>query len=328
MSAFVLHPAQGKQAGDPFGYVQFIHAATDVGAVDIRVDGGVILSEMAYRTASEFEPLAHGPHSVTLFRHGEQEALARLELSIEGGNRNVVVALGTRHDIELVLRKNVRAAASTNRVEFFVVHAAFDTGPIDIRLRDPAHGNAVVELLNNNLAYATSGIYLGLDADGYIFDVTSADNLHTIGHLFFQLGGFARQTLVFVASGRGMTTGEGFSLIGYQSSGEPIQPDIVTQTEHRELPVLYSLAPGYPNPSSSDFRVSYTLGESAVVQLDITDVLGRRVVTVQAGEQAPGSYNATWDGRSASGTPAGSGIYFCRLRAGGRQLHRKLVLAR
>jgi len=38
-----------------------------------------------------------------------------------------------------------------------------------------------------------------------------------------------------------------------------------------------------------------------------------------------GSYAAAWDGRDEYGRPAGSGVYFCRLQAGGFTAARKMV---
>lgn len=328
-ASLLLHaPASADQPSDPFGYVQFIHAATNVGPVDVRADGRLLVSDVAYGGASAFNPLPHGARSLTLFTHGESDHISRLEVDITAGDHYVLVSLGTGRDVELGLRQNVRIEASTYRAEFFAIHAAFDTGPIDIRLRDPSSGNAVTDLVYNNLVYASTGVYRGVEPAGYIFDVTSADNTHTIGHFFFQLGGFARQTLVFVASGRGQSPQEGFSLVAYDKSGEAIVPDLVTRRARPETLAATSLDAVYPNPSSGEFRITYTVDEATPARLDIVDVLGRHIATLRTGPQSAGTNHVRWDGRTASGEAAASGIYFCRLTTATRGLRKTMMLAR
>ncbi len=327
-SFLLLSLSSSGQPADPFGYVQFIHAATNVGPVDVRADGRLLASDVAYGSASAFEALPLGARSLTLSHHGESDRLSRLEIYVNPGEHYVLVSLGTGRDVELGFRQNVRATSRTNRVEFFVVHAAFDTGPIDIRLRDPAMGNVVTDLVYNNLPYARSGVYRGVEPGGYVFDVTSADNVHTIGHFYFQLGGFARQTLVFVASGRGQSPEEGFSLIAYEASGDAILPDVVTSMTRPEVPAATVLGTVYPNPSQGHFQITYSVAEPKPVHIEIVDVLGRHIVSLRSGLHTAGRHLVRWNGRTASGDAAASGIYFCRLATAEESLRKTLILTR
>jgi hypothetical protein len=71
----------------------------------------------------------------------------------------------------------------------------------------------------------------------------------------------------------------------------------------------------YPNPFSERTTVEYEIPADRIngadIVIEIYDVLGRRVVTVDAGRRYPGTFRYTWQ------VPAelGSGIYFCRIRA-------------
>jgi hypothetical protein len=73
------------------------------------------------------------------------------------------------------------------------------------------------------------------------------------------------------------------------------------------------LAPAAPNPFSDHTGLRYRLAEGARVRLSVYDVSGREVALLVDAVQTAGEHDATWH---AGGVP--SGIYYCRLQAGGR----------
>jgi outer membrane protein assembly factor BamB len=88
----------------------------------------------------------------------------------------------------------------------------------------------------------------------------------------------------------------------------------------------FALGAAYPNPFNATTTISYTLPRESEVRLEIFDLLGRHVITLMDAVQAAGVHAAVWAGESASGTAAGSGVYFVRLQCESfRQTH-KLVL--
>ena len=58
----------------------------------------------------------------------------------------------------------------------------------------------------------------------------------------------------------------------------------------------------------------------AQVHLDVFDVAGRRVARVVEAQLGAGSHRLTWDPQAAAG-----GMYFARLRSGGREVTRTVV---
>ncbi|HEU4929875.1 MAG TPA: FlgD immunoglobulin-like domain containing protein, partial [Candidatus Krumholzibacteria bacterium] len=58
----------------------------------------------------------------------------------------------------------------------------------------------------------------------------------------------------------------------------------------------------------------------------IYDVRGARVRTLVDEARTPGTYTATWDGKSDTGQRAASGVYFCSMRAGEFVESRRMVL--
>lgn len=83
-----------------------------------------------------------------------------------------------------------------------------------------------------------------------------------------------------------------------------------------------------PNPANGFARLRFGLAQRGRVDLELFDVQGRRLVTLVAGDREAGWHEATWDGSTDAGGRAGSGLYFARLRAGGREFLQRLVWLR
>ena len=100
--------------------------------------------------------------------------------------------------------------------------------------------------------------------------------------------------------------------------------DAAGEEEVAELPGTFELAAtSYPNPFTRTTTIAYSLNDTADVEIQVIDVLGRLVATLVAKTQEAGSYQTEFDGsRMASGT------YFYRLRAN-HQVHTgRMTLAR
>ncbi len=97
-----------------------------------------------------------------------------------------------------------------------------------------------------------------------------------------------------------------------------------------DQPVTYSTAllPITPNPFGERTEIIYTLAAPAHVRLQVFDVTGRLVVTLDDGRREPGRWPILWNGANARGDIVASGVYFVRLRAGEQRLQQKVVVLR
>jgi hypothetical protein len=86
-----------------------------------------------------------------------------------------------------------------------------------------------------------------------------------------------------------------------------------------------SFAGANPAPAT---RLEFTVEKAAQAALKIYDVQGRLVRTLFDQPSAPGTFNASWDGRADDGTSMSSGIYFARFTAGAQVGVKKIVLER
>jgi hypothetical protein len=108
---------------------------------------------------------------------------------------------------------------------------------------------------------------------------------------------------------------------------------VTPTTEVREMsglpiPTEYALETNYPNPFNPSTVIRYAIPQAGQVRLEIYNAAGQRVRMLVDAAQAPGRYEATWDGRNEAGYTVASGIYVYRLAAQGFSQTRKMVLVK
>ena len=85
-----------------------------------------------------------------------------------------------------------------------------------------------------------------------------------------------------------------------------------TSTEN-PLSVLEETVQPFPNPFRDQVTISFTLREPAHVNLFVTDLLGRRVVTLLNESEGMGEHRVQWNGRASTDVPVAPGVYLVRL---------------
>ena len=104
-------------------------------------------------------------------------------------------------------------------------------------------------------------------------------------------------------------------------------PTSLKEQELREVVLSsFMLRPNYPNPFNPSTRIEYEIPQSGEVEVNIFDIQGRLVRSLEKSQQRPGAHLIVWDGKSENGTTAASGVYFCQVRFNGDLLTRKLAL--
>lgn len=81
------------------------------------------------------------------------------------------------------------------------------------------------------------------------------------------------------------------------------------------IPERFALEQNYPNPFNPTTTIKFALERSAVTEVTIYDVLGRKVATLASGPMVAGYYTVTWNGVTSMGTPVASGMYVVRMNA-------------
>ncbi|MCD6162939.1 MAG: T9SS type A sorting domain-containing protein [candidate division Zixibacteria bacterium] len=86
-------------------------------------------------------------------------------------------------------------------------------------------------------------------------------------------------------------------------------------------PEKFTLSQNYPNPFNVKTTVQYALPIASNVNIEIYDMLGRKIETLFTGRQPAGSHSIIWD---ADKYP--SAIYFYKIKANNFEQARKMVL--
>lgn len=96
---------------------------------------------------------------------------------------------------------------------------------------------------------------------------------------------------------------------------------VVSTEGEEDVPGIISLDQNYPNPFNPSTKVSYLIPTAAHVLLEVFNIQGQKVATLQEGTQQAGTHEAVFDATSLS-----SGVYIYRLQSGSVSLVKQMVL--
>lgn len=95
----------------------------------------------------------------------------------------------------------------------------------------------------------------------------------------------------------------------------------------RSLPRSFSLERIFPNPFNATATIGFALPSAGAVTADILSITGRTVYSLTELRSA-GRHAIRWAGQDNAGRELPSGVYLCRLRFGGREQSRRVLLLR
>ena len=93
-------------------------------------------------------------------------------------------------------------------------------------------------------------------------------------------------------------------------------------------PVVFDLEGVFPNPTRGAIHVRFALPTHAPARLELVDVAGRRVRTLEQGMLPPGEHTRTWDGRTERSAEAPMGTYVVVLRTSQGESVQRIAVVR
>ena len=86
------------------------------------------------------------------------------------------------------------------------------------------------------------------------------------------------------------------------------------------------LLPPFPNPCRDRVSLHFNVFHNSRVQVSITDMTGRELVTLVDQDMAQGRYTIQWDGTLANGADAGGGVFLSHLLIDGRTIKSQRII--
>jgi hypothetical protein len=273
-----------------------------------------------------------------LFNNGNLEALTLQHPAFAEGEEGDLIAAAREERAELQLIAETRSEANEERQEAARLTLGHAAGDAIMHRLPPAHFAAAQLAARSGEVDAPLGRLLKATpeaGDGLTFDV--------------QLTGVAEgEAVYFSAEGLGAFDGDEIVLVNIATGARhdlrahdaddpvririeeghltgasdeedgqlPLQLLIGDQSfvnEAAERPEELMLGPVYPNPSSGEVTVEVAVPEAMNVRVELFNVLGQQVGLLHSGELTAGVHELRWDGRTASGAEAASGVYLIRL---------------
>ncbi|MBI5464509.1 MAG: T9SS type A sorting domain-containing protein, partial [Ignavibacteriales bacterium] len=96
------------------------------------------------------------------------------------------------------------------------------------------------------------------------------------------------------------------------------------------LPMDWVLYQNYPNPFNPTTTIEYDVpevgGKVPRVAIQIFNILGQKVRTIERTNRDAGHYKVIWDGRNDINQPVASGVYIYRLLTGEKVVSKKMIM--
>jgi hypothetical protein len=170
IAALALASIAGPVAAADDAMVRVLHASPDAPAVDIKVDDANVLTNVPFKTISDYLAVPGGTYNVKVCATGTDTCVIDADLTFEAGKMYTVAATNVLTEIEAQVLTDA-PAPTADKTQVRVVHFSADTPAVDVLTQDGS--TKVVE----NLAYPDATDYLTLDPASYDLKVcANADN--------------------------------------------------------------------------------------------------------------------------------------------------------
>ena len=229
---------------------------------------------------------------------------------------------GRNTGFQILVKSGAREEATSDNVDFFVLHGATDAPTVDIWARGVAK-------LVEDAAYTDITDYISVPAASYTLDITPGDDSTTVVVSYeADLSGLDGGSAVVFASGffdpTANQNGPAFGIFAALGNGQVVQFATVTSVEDLDFsgtPNTFALEQNYPNPFNPSTTISFSLAQAGFVTLKVYNVLGQEVATLLQDRRDAGSFQVSFDASNLS-----SGLYFYRLETEGFVSVRQMML--
>lgn len=297
-------------AAIPGARIQVIHNSADVAAaeVDVYLNGGLLLDNFAFRTATPFVDVQAGvdltvgiaPATST----SAADAIAEFNYNLADGQTYVIVANGIvsasgyspATPFDLYVQADAREAATSGagNTDILVFHGATDAPTVDVAEIAILGGATIVD----DLSYGEFQGYLEVPTLDFTLQVRTADGTPLLNYLApLQTLGLQNTALTVLASGflspSTNSNGPGFGLwVALPAGGDLVPLPISTGLNDQDL--ITSLN-AWPNPANDQLFIDLNSAETFQADVRLLDMMGREVRVLSGSSLASGNSRLTLD---------------------------------
>ena len=279
--------------------VQIIHNSANAPAVDIFVNGGKAVPDLAFRKATPFVDLNAGVPLTVAIKGASQSndtsnPAFKRTYELSGTDSYTLVATGllttsgyapnpdgipVGFDITVLpgAREISATSASNNNTDVRVLHGASDAPFVDVRV---ASGPTLV----NNAGFRDFTPYISAPNQDLTLEITDSAQAGVVAAFSAPLSAFPDSALVVLASGfltpSANQNGPAFGLLAVTPKGQAILLPLVTSN-------LKNITNGdlavYPNPAQDKFSVRIPKNET-VRTVELVSAIGQNIPLVYSNE--------------------------------------------
>jgi hypothetical protein len=122
--------------GSGTAQVRVAHLSPDTEGVDVYLDGAAALSNVGFRTVTDYASVPAGTHHVELRPHAaavDSKPVLAADLTFDAGKAYTVAGLGLRRDLHGAVFDDDRSAPPAGQARVRLIHAALDVSTVDVK---------------------------------------------------------------------------------------------------------------------------------------------------------------------------------------------------
>jgi hypothetical protein len=152
--------------------------------------------------------------------------------------------------------------------------------------------------------------------------VVSADSTTNIDYAWASKNNF----FVAIISSQDDETNPNFTNASNFGRLASLATGVASRSGDDSVPTGFVLQQNFPNPFNPETRITFQLSGAGYAELSVYNLMGEKVRTLVAASMLPGTHSVQWDGRDERGERLATGTYVYRLKAGGGEQSKTMLL--
>jgi hypothetical protein len=189
--------------------VRVVHASPDAPAVDIYVNGNIVLENLPFREYSEYLSLPVGTYNVEIKVTGTNTVVKQLSVPLQAGKDYTAIAVGyaggASPGFDVMLLEDDNSAPADGRIKIRVAHTAPGAPAVDVYVTTPFETLSGKQPVLTNVPFKAASGYLSVPIGMYQARVAVAGTktIAIDSHRLVTWGGMIRTIIAVDSRGGG-----------------------------------------------------------------------------------------------------------------------------